>query len=77
MFFISDFFSLDNEIHIKRIELCTEMTNRFFHKRPDCEDILKRKNSWAMSEKELRKELIPKLDDENLIYSILKSQLNI
>jgi len=60
------------------------MTARLPHKRPDCEDILERKNSWALNENEfeindgLKKELIPKLVDKNqIVFSILKSKLNI
>jgi hypothetical protein len=59
------------------------MKQRLSHKRPDCEEILKRKNLWAMSEEELeindelREEIISKLNDENLIFSALKSKLNI
>jgi hypothetical protein len=55
-------------------------------RRPNCEQILERKNSWALNEKELEKELeindelkrelFPKLDDENqIVFSILKSKL--
>jgi hypothetical protein len=58
------------------------MTAWLPNKRPDCEDILKSKNSWALNEEELkisdelREELIPKLDDENkYVFSILKSKL--
>ncbi len=66
------------------LKLCNEMTARLPHKRPDCEDILDRKNSWALNENEfeindeLKKELIPKLVDENeIVFSSLKSLLNI
>ncbi len=49
------------------------MTSRFPHKRPDSENILERKNSWALNEEELEIsedyediiELILELDDEN------------
>jgi hypothetical protein len=59
------------------------MHSDFPYKRPNCEEILNRKDSWAMSrdfeiDEELKKELIPKLVGENqLIFSILKSKLNI
>ncbi len=60
------------------------MTARLPHKRPDCEDILDRKNSWALNENEfeindeLKKELIPKLVDKNqIVFSILKLKFNI
>jgi hypothetical protein len=53
-------------------------------KRPTCEKILKKKDLWALNGEEfeindeLKKELIPKLVDENqIIFSILKSKLNI
>ncbi len=66
------------------LELCNEMTARFPQKRPDCEDILNRKNSWVLNGEEfeindeLKKELIPKIVDENqIVFSILKSKLNI
>ncbi len=55
------------------LELCNEMTSRFPHKRPDSENILERKNSWALNEEglEISKEfedfiaLILELDEEN------------
>jgi hypothetical protein len=59
------------------------MSQRLSHNRPNCEEILNRKDSWAMSrdfeiDDELKQELIPKLVGENqLIFSILKSKLNI
>ncbi len=59
------------------------MSQRPSHNRPNCEEILNRKYSWAMSrdfeiDEELKKELIPKLVGKNqLIFSILKSKLNI
>jgi hypothetical protein len=60
------------------------MTVRLPSKRPDCEDILKKKDLWALNKEEfeidekLKKELILKLVDENQIaFSILKSKLNI
>jgi len=66
------------------IELCDDMTRFVPNKRPNCEQILERKKQWALNEEEfeiddeLKKELIPKLVGENqLIFSILKSKLNI
>jgi hypothetical protein len=60
------------------------MTSRASDERPDCEEILKRKNSWALNDEEfeindeLKKDLNPKLDDENqIVFSLLKSKLNI
>ncbi len=65
-------------------KLCKEMTSRASDERPDCEEILKRKNSWALNDEEfeindeLKKDLNPKLDDENqIVFSLLKSKLNI
>jgi hypothetical protein len=46
-----------------------------------CEEILERKNSSALKEEELeikaelREKIISKLNDENLIFSVLKSKL--
>ncbi len=64
------------------LELCNEMTARLPNKRPDCEKILEKKNSWALIEEEfeinneLKKELILKLNNENeIIFSVLKSKL--
>ncbi len=60
------------------------MTATLINERPDCEEVIEKKNSWALNEEEfeindeLKKELILKLDDENqVIFSILKSKLNI
>jgi hypothetical protein len=60
------------------------MTARFPSKRPDCEEILMKKFLWALNKEEveishqLSKGLILKLDDENqIVFSILKSKLNI
>jgi hypothetical protein len=68
------------------------MHTDFPHKRPNCVEILEKKNSWALNREELqindelKKELIPKLDDENQIvhfifngrlYHLLKSKLKI
>jgi hypothetical protein len=60
------------------------MTARLINERPDCEEVMEKKSLWALNEEEfeindeLKKELILKLDDENqVIFSILKSKLNI
>jgi hypothetical protein len=60
------------------------MLRAISNKRPTCEQILNKKDLWALNEEEfeindeLKKELIPKLVGENqLIFSILKSKLNI
>ncbi len=51
-------------------------------RRPNCEEILKRKNLWALNEEEfqisheLREEIISKINDENkIVFSIFKSKL--
>ncbi len=60
------------------------MLNPLPQRRPNCEEILNRKNSWTLNEDEfeidekVKKELNLKMDDENqLIFSKLKSKLNI
>jgi hypothetical protein len=60
--------------------MCSHLPRR----RPDCEEILKKKYLWALKEEEfeiddeLKLELIPKLVDKNqIVFSILKSKLNI
>jgi len=59
--------------------MCSHLPRR----RPNCEQILKNKDLWALNEEfeindELAKELILKLDDENqIVFSLLKSKLNI
>jgi hypothetical protein len=54
------------------------------HKRPTCDEILKKQNLWALNEEEfeindeLKNELILKLVDENqIVFSVIKSKLNI
>jgi hypothetical protein len=70
------------------IELCNEMTQRFSDKRPDCEEILKRKNSWALNEEELEindelEDIIASKERENeselelTIYSMLRSEIDL
>jgi hypothetical protein len=58
------------------------MTATLPNKRPNCNQILDKKKSWALIEEEfkindeLKKELILKLDDENqIIFSLLKPKL--
>jgi hypothetical protein len=54
------------------------MTAKLPNKRPDCEKILEKKNSWALNEEEfeINGELKKELDDENkIVFSILKSKL--
>jgi hypothetical protein len=58
------------------------MTATLPNRRPDCKEILEKKNSWALIEEEfkinddLKEELILKLGDENQIaFSILKSKI--
>jgi hypothetical protein len=52
-------------------------------KRPNCKDILEKKDLWALNEgefeisDELREEIICKINDKNkIVFSILKSKLN-
>ncbi len=66
------------------LDLYDDMLKPLPRRRPNCEEILGRKILWALNEEEfeindeLKKELIPKLDDENqIVFSILKSKLNI
>ncbi len=64
------------------------MTHRFSDKRPDCEEILKRKNSWALNEEELEindelEDIIASKERENeselelTIYSMLRSEIDL
>ncbi len=52
-------------------------------KRPTCEEILKQRNLWALNKNELeindelREEIISKINENQIIFSILKSKLNI
>ncbi len=64
------------------IDLHENMLRPMPRRRPDYEQILERKDSWALNEKELKikdelkRELFPKLHDENqIVFSILKSKL--
>jgi hypothetical protein len=66
------------------LDLYVDMLNPLPQRRPNCEEILNRKNSWTLNEDEfeidekVKKELNLKMDDENqLIFSKLKSKLNI
>jgi hypothetical protein len=65
------------------LDLCADMCSHLPRRRPNCEQILKKKDLWALNEEfeindELAKELILKLDDENqIVFSLLKSKLNI
>ncbi len=70
--------------YIAALDLHDDILRRFPGRRPNCEEILGRKISWALNEDEfeindkLKKELILKLDDENqIVFTILKSKLNI
>ncbi len=66
------------------LELCNEMTARLLNKRPDCEKILEKKNSWALNKDELEisdqlENMIASKERENefTIYSMLRSQINL
>ncbi len=66
------------------VELYDDMTRSLQKKRPNCEEILEKKNLWALNEEEfevddeMREEIITKVNDENqIVFSILKSKLNI
>jgi hypothetical protein len=58
------------------------MTEGLPSERPDCE-ILMNNDSWALKEEEfkmnaeMREEIVSKIKDENLIFSVLKQKLNI
>jgi hypothetical protein len=59
------------------------MTARLPHKRPNCEEILERKNSWALIKEQLQinNELIDIInskerENEFTIYSLLRNKLN-
>ncbi len=63
------------------LELCNEMTARLLNKRPDCEKILEKKNSWALSKEELEisdllENMIASKERENefTIFSMLRSE---
>jgi hypothetical protein len=64
-------------------ELYNQMTSNLAHKRPNCEDILKRKHSWALITEELEishefENIIASEERENefTIYSLLSLKLN-
>jgi hypothetical protein len=66
------------------VEFYDDMTRSIQNKRPNCEEILEKKNLWALNEEEfevddeMREEIITKVNDENqIVFSILKSKLNI
>ncbi len=66
------------------LDLYADMCSHLPRRLPNCEQIFEKKNSWALSEEEfevndeMKKELIPKLFEENqIVFSILKSKLNI
>jgi hypothetical protein len=88
------FFSSDDEIQSKAsqldgnykecFELCAKMTQRLSHERPDCEEIHKRKNLWALNKEELEfsdklEDIIASIERENefTIYSMLRSLINL
>ncbi len=66
------------------IELCDEMTARLAHKRPNCEEVLKRKNLWALNKEKLEindelENIIASKEPENglKIYSMLRSKISL
>ncbi len=59
------------------------MTSNLPHKRPNCEEILERKNSWALNEEEFEiNDELEKIinsqgsESELTIYCLLRSKLN-
>jgi hypothetical protein len=63
------------------LELYNQMTNELPAERPDCEEILKRQNSWALKEIEIENELMNVVNSrvmnkDNYIYSILESKID-
>jgi hypothetical protein len=61
------------------------MTSDFPCNRPNCKNILESKNSWALNDEELEKELNDELKDfinskilenELTVYSMLRSKIN-
>jgi serine/threonine protein kinase len=69
----------------KSIELFDKIYSYFPQRRPDCQAILHEKNSWALNEEELEKELNEELKDfinskvrenESTIYSMLRSKIS-
>jgi hypothetical protein len=66
------------------LELCNKMTVNLSYERPDCEEILKRKNLWALNKEEL--EINDELENiiaskereiELTIYPMLRSEINL
>jgi hypothetical protein len=64
-------------------ELYEKMTSNLAHKRPNCEDILNRKHSWALNTEELEisdelQNIIASKERENkfTIYSMLRLKIN-
>ncbi len=65
------------------LQLYDDMIRGLPKKRPTCEEILKQRNLWALNKNELqindelREEIISKINENQIIFSILKSKLNI
>jgi hypothetical protein len=66
------------------LDLYDDMCKPLPRKRPNCEEVLKKKDLWALNEEELdineklRDEIISKLNDENqTVFSLLKQKLKI
>jgi hypothetical protein len=63
-------------------DLCYRMMDIRYSNRPDCEQILENKHSWALSSEEFsaREELEKALNSSNInnsfVYSIIKLKLN-
>jgi hypothetical protein len=60
------------------------MTARLLNKRPECEEILEKKNSWALNKDELEisdelENIIASKERENelTIYLLLRSEINL
>ncbi len=66
------------------LEVYEKMTKSLSLKRPDCKEILNQKDLWALTDSELeinnetKETIISKSNDENnIIYFILKTKLDI
>ncbi len=66
------------------LQLYDIMTRCLSSERLNCEEILKQKDLWALSDSEfkidenLKEAIVPKLNDENnIIYSIIKTKFQI
>ncbi len=66
------------------LDLCADMCYRLSRRRPNCEEILEKKNLWALNKEELEindelKNIIASKERENefTIYSILRSEINL